>query len=125
MMLDQVEPNAIVPEGSPKELTEVQVSRRTKAWKNARSIRQVEEESESDKADTETTVTASPVIIEPSSSGAKNAGKKWKSQVAKMHENDIEDVPVAPEASVPVPTPQEGPAPLPLNNKRKYPKIKR
>ena len=126
MMLDAGEPNASVPVGSPKELTEVQVSRKTKAWKNARSIRPVEEENEPNSADAETTISASSAIIEPVSSGVKNGGKKWKSQVAKMHENDSEDVSVESEVSVPVPTPQgQIPTPSSLNNKRKYPKIKR
>ncbi len=126
IMHESSDPNNSVPEDSASVLSEEQRSRKTKAWKNARNIRSSAETDEPNSPDGVTTV-STPTIMEQSSPSTRSlsGGKRWKSQVAKMHEGEEADItavvetPPIPPATEQV-TQQESP-----NARRKYPRIKR
>lgn len=114
-----------VPNDAPDLLPEEQRSRKTKAWKNARTIRASElEELESMNVVTNTEQVNSSVTSSPTESNSLRIEKRWKRQVAKMHEGESETNPVVESISV-TPEPEQLTQQETQNTRRKYPRIKR
>ena len=126
IMHESSELNNTVPEDSASVLSEEQRSRKTKAWKNARNIRPSADTDEPNSTD-EVTAVPSPTIMEQSSPSTRSlgGGKRWKSQVAKMHEGEEAEITAVVETpTIPPATEQVTQQELP-NARRKYPRIKR
>ena len=126
IMHESSELNNTVPEDSASVLSEEQRSRKTKAWKNARNIRPSADTDEPNSTD-EVTAVPSPTIMEQSSPSTRSlgGGKRWKSQVAKMHEGEEAEITAVVETPpIPPATEQVTQQELP-NARRKYPRIKR
>ena len=126
IMHESSELNNTVPEDSASVLSEEQRSRKTKAWKNARNIRPSADTVEPNSTD-EVTAVPTPTKMEQSSPSTRSlgGGKRWKSQVAKMHEGEEAEITAVVETPpIPPATEQVTQQELP-NARRKYPRIKR
>ena len=121
-MCELSDPNKSVPDNSASALPDEQRSRKAKAWKNARIIRPSADTDESNSFDEVTA--APPQAVLELSSPSLGVGKKWKSQVAKMHEEEREDTPIQ-EPTYVTATPEQATQQEAHNSKRKFPKIKR